>query len=84
MPVKKITIEDLARMVKKGFDETARKDETATKVQIAGRFDVVEKRLAKIEDRLDNIEKLILRQHSDQIKNLQQRMERMEEMFAVK
>lgn len=29
MPKKKITIDDLARMVKEGFDETARKDELA-------------------------------------------------------
>lgn len=80
MPKKNMTIEDLARMVKKGFDETATKNETATKAQIVK----VEERLNNIERRLDNIEKLILRQHSEQIKNLERRIQRMEEMFALK
>ena len=80
MASKKTTIEDLARMVKIGFDETAKKDETATKTQMIK----VQDRLDSIESRLDNIEKLILRQHSEQIKGLERRVNRLEEMFAVK
>jgi len=38
-----ITIEDLARMVKNGFEETAKRNE------VNSRFDIVENRLDKIE-----------------------------------
>jgi len=40
---KKITIEDLARMVKRGFDETAKRNEVNL------RFDKIEERLEKKE-----------------------------------
>jgi len=50
MKKKNITIDDLARMVKKGFDETAKKED------IISGFDIVG-------NRLDKIEKLILTDH---------------------
>ncbi len=71
MSKKNMTIEDLARMVQKDFNETA------TKMQLEN----VEKRL---EQRIDNIEKIILKQHGTQIINLERRMNRLEDMFAVK
>jgi len=51
MVKKNITTEDLARMVQKGFEETAKRDE------VNSRFDI-------IENRLDKIEKLILADHN--------------------
>ena len=50
-----ITIEDLARMVKNGFEETAKRNE------VNSRFDIVE-------NRLDKIEKLILADHKRRIR----------------
>ena len=74
MAGKKTTIEDLARMVARGFSETA------TKVQMVK----VEDRLTKVEDRLENIEKILLRQQNEKIQNMERRINRLEEMFAVK
>ena len=45
-----ITIEDLARMVQKGFDETAKK------IDMDARFDGVQERFNAVEMRLDRIE----------------------------
>jgi len=65
MKKKNITIEDLARMVKKGFDGT-------------------DKRLDKIDARLDRIENFILKQHSQKIDFLEKRIDRLEEALAIK
>lgn len=75
MSAKKTTIDDLARMVARGFSSVEEK--MATKEQL----EKVEKRL---DARLDNIEKIILRQQGDHIKNLDRRVSHLEEMFAVK
>lgn len=50
MRKKNVTIDDLARMVQKGFLETAKK------VEVNKRFD-------KVEDRLERIEKLLIAEH---------------------
>jgi len=68
---KKITIEDLARMVQKGFDETAKRKEVNT------RFDI-------IEDRLERIEKLILADHKRRIERLEAEVKELKELLAVK
>lgn len=87
MAKKHVTIEGLARMIKKGFDETATKtqvfglEKQADKVE--GRLDKIEYRLDKIEGRLENIEKILLKQHGDQIQNLERRVKYLEELFAV-
>ncbi len=47
MKKKNITIDDLARMIAKGFLETAKKRE-------------VDRRFDKVEDRLETIEKLLI------------------------
>ena len=59
MENKNITIDDLAGMVQKGFEETAKKDE-------------VNERFDKIEDRLESIEKLILADHKRRIEKIRQ------------
>lgn len=79
MPAKKTTsIEDLARMVANGFNNIESK--MATKVQV----EVLDKRLVRVEEKIDNIEKIILKQQGEHIKNLDKRVKHLEEMFAVK
>lgn len=78
MARKNVTTEDLAIMVKKGFDETSKKrDLEELRSDMNGR-------MGRIEEKLDNIEKLILKQHSFKIQDLEKRMKRMEDLFAVK
>ena len=77
---KPITIDELARMVKKGFDDTAGKSD------IRGlKSDMEELKLdmKDVKNRLENIEKLILKQHGERIINLERRMNRLEEMLAI-
>lgn len=81
MLAKKTTIEDLARMVKRGFDETATKDQLE---KVDKRLTGVESRLIRVEEKIDNIEKIILKQQGEHIKNLNKRVSHLEEMFAVK
>ncbi len=87
MANKKITIDNLAIMMKKGFDDTA------TKIQVSGlekrvdglegRFDGVEKRLDKIDARLERIEGTILKHHASQIESLEKRILRLEETSSI-
>ncbi len=78
MAKKNITIDDLAVMVKKGFDETAKKKEVDERL---GRID---ERLGRVEEKIDNIEKLILKQHTFEIQELKKRVRRIEDLFAMK
>jgi hypothetical protein len=71
MKKKNITIDDLAVMVQKGFEETAKKTE------ISKRFDV-------IEDRLDSIEKMILSDYKRRIEKLEMRVEELRDALAIK
>jgi hypothetical protein len=71
MKGKNVTIEDLAIMVKKGFDTTAKRDETNN------RFDI-------LENRLDKIEKLILSDHKRRIEKLEDEVKELKELLAVK
>jgi len=71
MKKKIITIEDLARMVQKGFNETAKKDE-------------VNKRFDRVENRLEKIEKLILAEHRRRIERLEVEVKELRELLAVR
>lgn len=66
---KKMTIEDLAVMVKRGFDETA------TEALVNKRFEAVDERIDGLETgvnkRLDRIENLLLRDHLNRIERLE-------------
>ncbi|MBU4299083.1 hypothetical protein KJ636_03515 [Patescibacteria group bacterium] len=85
MKKKRITIEDLARMVQKGFLETANGFlETAKKDEVNGRFDEVSIRFDKVEDRLERIEKLILADHKKRIEKLEFEVKELKELLAVK
>lgn len=78
MAKKNVTIDGLAVMVKRGFDETAKKrDLEELKGDMNGR-------MGRLEEKLDNIEKLILRQHSFEIQELRKRVKRIEDLFAMK
>ena len=70
-----ITIDDLARMVQKGFDEVtghmARKDE-------------VNERFDQVEVRLDRIEKFLLEEHRRRIERLEVEMKEVRDALAMK
>lgn len=68
MAKKNITIDELASMVQKGFEETHREMRTG--------FDVVNKRF-------DKIEKLILADHKSRIEKLEAEVKELKEMFAM-
>jgi len=78
MENKNITIDDLAGMVQKGFEETAKKDE------VDSQFSGVNERFDKIEDRLESIEKLILADHKRRIEKLEDEVKELRELLAVK
>ena len=71
MKNKNITIDDLAGMVQKGFEETAKRSE-------------VNERFDKVEDRLESIEKLILADHKRRIEKLEDEVKELRELLAVK
>jgi len=68
---KNITIDNLAKMIQRGFLETAKKTE-------------VNKRFDKIEDRLDRIEKLLIAEHRRRIEKLEIDVRELKELLAVK
>ena len=59
-----VTIEDLARMIKQGFDETAKKQEMDERFNavdekfnaVDEKFDVIDKRFNAVEERFDTID----------------------------
>lgn len=71
MAKKNITIESLARMIKKGFDETAKKEE-------------VNRQFYQINERFDRIEKLILANHKRRIERLEEEMKELRGLLALK
>lgn len=50
MKNKKITIDDLARMIQRGFEETAKK------ADVDKRFEQIDKRFEQVDKRFDNLE----------------------------
>lgn len=74
MAKKKTTIDDLARMVAAGFNSVENK--MATKSEMNRRFDVVEKRLDKIED-------LILIDHKRHLEKLELEMKELKNALAM-
>ncbi len=74
MKKKNITIDDLAVMVQKGFNEVSGK--MATRADMNARFNDVNKRF-------DRIEKLILENHKRRIEKLETEIKELKELFAV-
>ena len=74
---KNITTDDLARMVAKGFEDTAKKDEVAKRDEVNTRFD-------RVEARLEKIEKLFIADHRQRIEKLEMEVKELKELLAVK
>jgi len=71
MKKKNVTIEGLAGMVQKGFEETAKNFElTAKRDEVNARF--------------DRIEKLILANHKRRIEKLESEVKELKELLAIK
>lgn len=68
---KSITIDDLAVMVQKGFEETSKKLDMDTNFKI-------------VNDRLDKIENILIKQQNEKIERLEERMHRIEEALVIK
>ena len=69
MKKKDITTNDLARMVKGGFDDVTKEMRTGFK---------------QVDKRFDKIESLILTEHRHRIEKLERKVEKLEELLAVK
>lgn len=74
---KTITIEDLARMVQKGFLETAKKAEADRA------FKRVDARFDGIENRLESIEKILIADHRRRIEKLETDIKELKDLLAV-
>lgn len=72
MVKKNTTIDNLAVMIKKGFDG------------IDDRFDVVDENFKIVEDKLENIEKLILADHKRRIEKLESEVKELKELLAMR
>jgi len=83
MKKKNTTIDDLARMVKSGFDGTDKKIDNTIKEMKLG-FKQVDKHFDIIEGRLDKIEKLILADHKRRIEKLEIEIKELRELLAIK
>ncbi|HEX9722307.1 MAG TPA: hypothetical protein VGA53_03500 [Candidatus Paceibacterota bacterium] len=66
-----VTIDQLARMVAKGFEETAKAKE-------------VNEHFNKVEERLDRIEKFLLEEHRRRIERLENEMKEVRNALAMK
>ncbi|MBI1984548.1 MAG: hypothetical protein HYS60_00340 [Candidatus Wildermuthbacteria bacterium] len=74
MKNKNITIDDLARMVAKGFDEVEK--DMAKRNEVNHRFDIVE-------SRLERIEKLVLADHKRRIEKLEDEVKELRGLLAM-
>lgn len=75
----RVTTEDLAVMVKRGFDEMG-KGVGGLKKDV----DILKVDMRDIKERVENIERLLLKQHTFQIQELAKRVRRLEDLFALK
>jgi hypothetical protein len=72
-----VTIDQLATMVKNGFDSTATKSEmTATRSEMHEGFRKANKELRDIKD-------ILIQEHSDKIKYLEKRLRKLEDVLAI-
>lgn len=77
MVKKKTTIDDLARMVAKGFEDTATKqDLNSLKSEMNKKFDGMDKRF-------DKIENLILIDHKRRLEKLELEMKELKNALAI-
>ena len=74
MVKKNITIDELAVMVQKGFEETAKKADMDL------RFEQVDKRFDKMDKRFDKIENLFIANHKKRIEKLEDELDELKEI----
>ena len=73
-----VTTEELARMIQKGFDETAKKSDTNQE------FKGMNQRFDRIDKRLDRIEDILIKNHQTRIEKLEFDMKELREALALK
>ncbi len=72
---REVTLEDLANMVAKGFDNVPTKEEVNIQFGIVyARFDSVEKRLSRVEYHVDEVYDILKRFEENDILSLQKRV----------
>lgn len=80
-------IDNLARMVKRGFDNTATKEDLEAVKQdlevVKTDIHFLKSDVQDIKEKVENIEKLILQQHSFQIKELENKVRYIEEVLTI-
>jgi hypothetical protein len=72
MSKEKMTIDELARITKGGFDAVDK------------RFDMVDKRLDAVDYRLDRIENLLIRAHENRIEKLEDNMRLVKTKLSIR
>ena len=78
---KKTTLDDLARMMKKGFDETASKKEI---IEVGKRLGEMNERLDKIEKRVARMDSAIFVDHRRRIQKLEADVELLKDVAGIK
>lgn len=81
-----MTIEDLALVVKRGFGEVKKGFAENAKYFSAIQKDIMEMRkdILEIKERLENLEKVTLKQYNFELQELKRRVRHLEDLFAVK
>ena len=78
-----VTLDDLAGMIKTGFDE-AGKELKDFRVEVDERFEQVDKRFEQVDKRFDRIENLTVTDHRHRLEYLELEVQRIKDMFAFK
>lgn len=86
MTKKHITIDDLAVMVKKGFDEIGGNFNSLKREFNDLKSEVIKIRadILDIKERLENLEKITLKHYNFEIQDLKRRVKHLEDLFAIK
>lgn len=78
------SLDDLARMIQAGFEQTATKaDLQALRTELKGDIGRVEGRLEKVEDRLEVVENKLDRALFLEVDRLEKRVKRLEEQVGI-
>lgn len=76
---KSVTLDELANMVARGFENTATKgDLKDLEVKLGNRIDGIDKRLSKVEYQVDEVYDILKRFEESDILNLQKRVQILE------
>ena len=78
-----VTLDDLAGMIKTGFDEAGRELKDF-RTEVDKRFEQVDKRFEQVDKRFDRIENLTVTDHRHRLEYLELEVQRIKDMFAFK